>query len=203
MHDLSFRWLFFVEGSITVVVAIAAIFILPDFPENTSGWLTPAEQAVAVQRMIEDAGADQEVGRESTEFTEETENPKFHSSKVGLFMALEDWKVWWSALAIGTMSTALSFNAYFPTLVATMGYSTTKTLLLCTPPWILATALALIISRCILLSTLDRILYLAMSRHSDRNGERYWHIAVPYLVGILGYLTAITTLSTGFRYFSL
>ncbi|THU95195.1 MFS general substrate transporter [Dendrothele bispora CBS 962.96] len=32
---------------------------------------------------------------------------------------------------------ALSFNAYFPTLTATLGYSETITLWLCAPPWVL------------------------------------------------------------------
>ena len=43
-----------IEGSITVVVAIAALFVLPDFPTNTK-WLSPKEAAVAEWRLIKDA----------------------------------------------------------------------------------------------------------------------------------------------------
>jgi hypothetical protein len=64
-----------------VVVAIAAMFILPDFPENSSNWLSPAEQSLAMRRMAEDAGMD------------EDPDPK-HRSTAGLYMALSDGKVW-------------------------------------------------------------------------------------------------------------
>jgi hypothetical protein len=43
-----------IEGSITVVVAISALFVLPDFPTNTR-WLSPKEAAIAEWRLIKDA----------------------------------------------------------------------------------------------------------------------------------------------------
>jgi hypothetical protein len=43
-----------IEGSVTVAVAISALFVLPDFPTNTK-WLSPKESAVAEWRLIEDA----------------------------------------------------------------------------------------------------------------------------------------------------
>ena len=67
---------------------------------------------------------------------------------VGLILALTDGKVWWLALALTSMVVSLSFNAFFPTLTETMGYGTTVTLLLCTPPWIFATVVAFVVSRC-------------------------------------------------------
>lgn len=50
---------------------------------------------------------------------------------------------------IGTASqvVGLSFNAYFPTLTKTLGYSTTVTLLLCAPPWAFATIVAFLNAR--------------------------------------------------------
>lgn len=51
----------------------------------------------------------------------------------GLFLALQDWKVWWLAFALTAQVVALSFNAYFPTLSATMGFNPTVTLLLVAP----------------------------------------------------------------------
>jgi sugar phosphate permease len=52
----AWRWLFYIEGALTVGVAIVAIFILPDFPSTTK-WLTPAERRLAELRMEEDAKA--------------------------------------------------------------------------------------------------------------------------------------------------
>ncbi|KAJ6539297.1 MFS general substrate transporter [Mycena capillaripes] len=169
----AWRWLFFLEGGMTVAVALLSTFILPDFPENSSNWLSPAEQALAQRRMAEDAGMDDDVDSK-------------HKSTTGLFMALSDWKVWWLALTLTSIVMSLSFNAYFPTLAETMGYGRTLTLLLCAPPWFFATFAG-----------------FAISRHSDQVGERFWHIVTPLLVGILGFLLAMSTMNTIARYISL
>lgn len=104
----------------------------------------------------------------------------------GLMMAITDWKVWWLALALTSMVVSLSFNAYFPTLTATLGYNRTVTLLLCAPPWGFATIVAFIVTR-----------------HSDKVGERFWHIAVPLFFGIIGFIIAISTMNLAARYVSL
>lgn len=44
---------------------------------------------------------------------------------------------------------------------------------------------------------------MASDRHSDKVGERFYHIAVPLAVGILGYIIAISTMNTAARYVSL
>ncbi|KAJ6515938.1 MFS general substrate transporter [Mycena sanguinolenta] len=169
----AWRWLFFIEGGATVVIALLAMFILPDFPENSSDWLSPAEQSLAMRRMAEDSGMDEE-------------QDSRHKSTSGLFMALSDWKVWWLALTLTSLVMSLSFNAYFPTLAQTMGYGRTLTLLLCAPPWFFATFVS-----------------FAISRHSDQTGERFWHIATPLLIGILGFLLAMSTMNIIARYISL
>ena len=62
--------------------------------------------------MAEDVG----VGDEG-----ETENRgQLHS----LISTLTDWKVWWLTFALISMLISFSFNAYFPTLTATLLYIT-------------------------------------------------------------------------------
>jgi len=56
----AWRWLFYIEGVMTIAVAIVAMFVLPDFP-STTNWLTPAERWLAELRMEEDAGIADEV----------------------------------------------------------------------------------------------------------------------------------------------
>jgi len=118
-----------------VLVAILSMYILPDFPEGSNTWLTPAEKIIAVQRVVEDVEA----------------HADSHAASEGRFsgfhLAVSDWKVWWLALILATMVVSLSFNAYFPTLAATMGYGPTFTLLLCAPPWLFASVVALLLSR--------------------------------------------------------
>lgn len=118
----------------TCAVALAAIFILPDFPDKPKYWLSKEESALALLRMSEDVG----VGDEG-----QTEEGRFD----GLIQALTDWRVWWMALALTAFVIALSFNAFFPTLTATLGYSPTVTLLLCAPPWVFATIVVFIVTR--------------------------------------------------------
>ncbi|KAF6749940.1 sugar transporter [Ephemerocybe angulata] len=167
----AWRWLFYIEGALTIAVALLAVFILPDFPATTK-WLSPEERALAMKRMEEDAG----VGDEDQ--TEGRAN--------GLVLALSDWRVWFVALALTAQTVALSFNAFFPTLTATLGYNRTVTLLLCAPPWIFAA-----------------IVVFAVSRHSDKSQERFYHILGSYLVGIIGFIIAVSTMNTAARYIAL
>ncbi|KAH7930095.1 MFS general substrate transporter [Leucogyrophana mollusca] len=170
----AWRWLFFIEGTLTVAVAITAVFILPDFPSTSASWLTPAERALAQLRMEEDAL----VGDQG-----ETEEVK---SASGFVLALTDGKVWWLGVALCSMVASLSFGNFFPTLCATMGYSPTVTLLLCAPPWLLGTATSFVVTR-----------------HSDSTGDRFWHITCPLLIGMVGYMIAMSTMNIVLRYISL
>lgn len=130
----AWRWLFYIEGALTILVAFCAIFILPDFP-TTTRWLSDEERRLALRRMQEDAGVGDEGETES--------GGHLH----GLWLAVKDWKVWWMAVAMTSEVTALSFNAYFPTLSATMGFDPTVTLLLCAPPFVFTAIMAFVVSR--------------------------------------------------------
>lgn len=133
----AWRWLFYIEGSLTIVVAMCAMFILPDFPETTkSGWLTEQEVRLAVRRMEEDADAHHEPeGR--------------RSPMEGLWMAVADPNVWILTVAMLSQIMANGFTAWFPTIVATLGYSPTITLLLCAPPYLFTTFETFFVARCV------------------------------------------------------
>lgn len=77
----AWRWLFLIEGVITVGVAIAAYFILPNFPRTTR-WLKEEEVAMAVWRLEEDIGQDDWVNSEDQTFW------------AGFKSALRDVKLW-------------------------------------------------------------------------------------------------------------
>jgi len=168
----AWRWLFIIEGAITIAVAILSIFILPDFPSNTR-WLSPLERRLAEIRLAEDVGAVSEEGEKQG---------RMH----GLKLAVSDWKVWWLALTLTAYTVGLSFNAYFPTLAATLGYSRTITLLLCAPPWVFATLVGFI-----------------TARHSDKTKERFFHIVTPMFIGIVGFIIALATMHIAARYVAL
>lgn len=130
----AWRWLFFVEGSLTVLVAVLAVFVLPDFPETTRpGWLTEKEIQLAIRRMKEDSDQEEEEGK------------KGHAA--GFLAAMRDPNMYILTLIMTSQIVAQTFNMYFPTLAATLGYSRTVTLLLCAPPFLLSAVLTFLNSR--------------------------------------------------------
>ncbi|KIK97996.1 hypothetical protein PAXRUDRAFT_135142 [Paxillus rubicundulus Ve08.2h10] len=169
----AWRWLFFLEGGVTILVATAALYIIPDFPSTPASWLTPEEQLLAKLRMEYDLHG-------------LTQSQSKQADNSGFWDALTDWKIWWLGISLSSMVAALSFGNFFPTLSATMGYSPSVSLLLCAPPWLCGTATSFLVTR-----------------HSDSSGDRFWHITGPQIMGIIGFIMAISTMNTTIRYISL
>jgi type II secretory pathway pseudopilin PulG len=111
------RWLFIIEGAATVVVALATAFIIPDWPATTK-WLSEDEKALAVTRLIEDAGEE-----------EEGEIRQLQALK----MAATDYRVWLCILGQLSVQAVASLTNFLPTLVRNFGFSTIHTLLLTAP----------------------------------------------------------------------
>ncbi|KAI4863814.1 MFS general substrate transporter [Hypoxylon rubiginosum] len=117
----AWRWLFWIEGAVTMAVAITAAFVLPDLPHNSRGF-TAEELEVAQLRMIEDVGEADEDGANAGVFD-------------GLIMAVKDVKIYLMMITFTAYVVGLSFNAFFPTLTGTLGFEYIPTLLLSSPPW--------------------------------------------------------------------
>ncbi|KAH0828657.1 major facilitator superfamily domain-containing protein [Lanmaoa asiatica] len=176
----AWRWLFYIEGAITVFVAVCSIFILPDFPQNTR-WLTPEERELAILRLQEDL---------VEESVDDVDGLSVTPLK-GLYMALADWKMWWFTLAAISQLVTQSFFLFFPTLSATMGFDTTVSLVLCAPPWCFTAILAF------------AVYTNGTLRHSDLKKKRFIYIAASECIGLLGFIIAICTMNTVARYISL
>ena len=78
---LAWRWLFIIEGVITIFIALCSYFILPNFPRTTS-WLTDEERQLAIWRLEEDIGEDDWL------------DSKHQSFKHGLKLAFSDIKTY-------------------------------------------------------------------------------------------------------------
>ncbi|XMA13396.1 hypothetical protein WAI453_006187 [Rhynchosporium graminicola] len=171
LHGLrAWRWLFIIEGAITVGIAVAAFFVLPNFPRTTS-WLTDEERQLAIWRLEEDVGEDDWV------------DSKQQSFLVGMKLAFTDIKLYvLMVLLFGIVASGTVTN-FFPTVVKTLGKSDVVTLLLTAPPYVLAV-----------------ITTFLNSWHADRTGERFLHITVPLLFAIFAYILAAATTKTAPRY---
>ena len=99
MGHAAWRWLFWIEGAVTMLLAITAAVVLPDLPHNTRGF-TEDERLIAQLRMAEDVG---EADTDSKELGE----------TAGLVMAAKDPKVWLMMITLSAYVVGLSFNAFF------------------------------------------------------------------------------------------
>lgn len=95
----AWRWLFWIEGAITMTIALSSGFILPDLPTNARGF-TEEELLVAQIRIMEDVG----------EADTDSEDQSPYS---GLIMVLKDFKIYVMMLSLTAYVVGLSFNAFF------------------------------------------------------------------------------------------
>ena len=132
----AWRWLFYIEGAATIVVAVCAVYILPDFPESTQpGWLTEEEVRLAIRRMQEDADTSGDYDVETKAVSE------------GFWLAVSDPNVWILTMTQFFLTMASGFAGWFPTIMSTLGYNRTITLLLCAPPYLLTTIVTFVAAR--------------------------------------------------------
>lgn len=170
----SWRWLFIIEGAITVFVVPFAYFILPDMPHNTK-WLTREEQDVVMWKMRRGVGQD-DLDKATTD-----------SSYLKIFiLTCRDPKTW---LITGTLSflvAACGVTNFFPSVVETLQFNRVITLVLTAPPYLLAVVATYI-----------------WARHADKTGERFYHVTIPLVLALVSFIISAATLNTGARYFSM
>ncbi|PYH67700.1 MFS transporter [Aspergillus vadensis CBS 113365] len=115
------RWLFIIEGCITVGVSLTSTLLLPNYPATTS-WLDETEKLYAQWRLIHDAG----------EADEATSN----NIKEALYLVFSDKRIYLFILLQHASLLSQNFQYFFPTIVETLGYGNIETLLITAPVWI-------------------------------------------------------------------
>lgn len=171
-HNIrGWQWLFIIEGSATVGIGAVCAFFMPEFPHN-SKILSPSERDLAVWRIESEAGA-----------AEGTENESVLS---GFGKALVDPKLLLLIFCNLLSQAQGSIANYFPTLVASLGFSRTISLLLTAPPYILA-----------------GFVYYWLMWYSDRKNTAYPIIVMCIGIAVTMYIIPMATLNVGARYFSM
>lgn len=96
----SWQWFFIIEGAASIAVAIAAFFILPDWPHNTK-FLTEEEKEMAQYRiLVSNGGKEEGVG----------------GTWDGLKQAIADPFTWLFCGMHFALITAQSFKDFFPSV---------------------------------------------------------------------------------------
>ncbi|KAI2629296.1 MFS transporter [Hypomontagnella submonticulosa] len=125
-----FRWLFIIEGVITIVSVVPTLLILPDYPARAK-FLSPSEKSFAEQRLKARGGG----------------FDKSHASKKELLSTFFSPRMLAHYVAyIANVVTQGSFTFYTPTIVAGLGYDSIQAQLLVVPPWVVAFVVALAVS---------------------------------------------------------
>lgn len=165
------QWLFIIEGSATVGIGAICACLMPEFPYN-SRILSQTERDLAVWRIESESGA-----------AEGTEN---ESVMRGFAEALSDPKLLLLILSNMLSQAQGSIANYFPTLVASLNFSKTVSLLLTAPPYILA-----------------GFVYYVLMYYSDRKNTVYPIILCCVAISIVMYIIPMATVNVGARYFSM
>ena len=172
-HGLAgWQWLFIVLAVTGAGLALIALFVLPDYPDSTTGsarWsMTEDMRKVAAARILADRVS-----------TSEGKAGVLQGLKLSVF----DYKMW---LLVGMnigISAAYGFSNFFPSIVRGFGYNNTITLVLTAPPYIFA-ALGSLVN----------------AWHSDKTKERGYHFAGPIAFGCIGYIICLATENRNARY---
>ncbi|KAL9093512.1 MAG: hypothetical protein Q9165_003907 [Trypethelium subeluteriae] len=116
------RWIFIIEGLVTVVVSLAAYYFIANYPDNAN-FLREDERAFIHERLKADSDA--------------TNHEGFTWANVG--SALKDPKCWLYGLVYHSLSLPLyTLSLFLPTIIKSLGYTAANAQLLTVPPYALA-----------------------------------------------------------------
>ncbi|KAF2813634.1 major facilitator superfamily transporter [Mytilinidion resinicola] len=152
------RWLFLIEGVISMIVGLMAIFLLPDNFE-TAWWLREDEKVIMRART---GNASLYQGASLSIETFDKEEVKY---------AFQDPKVWLSSFCQFCADTcSFGFSTFLPVIIKGFGYSSIHTQLLTVPVYIWAS-----------------IVYITVSFASDHFNRRAIFMVPMALVTSIGY----------------
>ncbi|KAL4880546.1 major facilitator superfamily domain-containing protein [Aspergillus karnatakaensis] len=167
------QWLFIIEGAGSFLAAIFAMALLPDYIDSNSGsgtWLLTPQEREVAAQRI---AAD----RVSVPDAD-------RSVWYGVSLAVKDYRTWIFFLMLCSNHTAYGFNNFFPSIVRGFNLgSNTTTLLLTAPPYLFAALVS-----------------FAVAYSSDRRNERGYHVSIPMVIAITGFIISVSTLSVPARY---
>lgn len=125
------RWIFILEGCLTVVIAVLFFFTFPSFPEQAT-WLREDEREYVKARLQADQGnsaADRKV------------------SFRDILTVMKDHRVWLGGLMyFGLIVPAYGYAFFAPSIISTYGYDPIGTQLHSVPPWACSFGFSLLIA---------------------------------------------------------
>ncbi|KLO78970.1 allantoate permease [Fusarium fujikuroi] len=125
------RWLFIIEGVLTVAMALFAPFSLLDYPATSKG-LTAEERVVAVERLTTE---------DITAATDSHENGLSHGR--AFVSAVTNWRLYFLALPYMQLVGSSALAYFYPSLIQGLGYTSVKAQYMTAPLYIVALTIAI------------------------------------------------------------
>ncbi|KAK1573167.1 major facilitator superfamily transporter [Colletotrichum navitas] len=181
-------WIFFIEGSLTVILGISLLFVLPHTPSDAK-FLSSAERSLAIQRMRSQdrwhhLGTPQPIdhdakGRVQQDGETQTNNDLLTWATVAsaIFNVIT---ITVAVASFFSIQAIYSFAIFLPTIISAMGYERLQASLMTAPPNL--AALVFTISICF---------------WSRRSGKTALPLNVCSITGILGYALLIIGAKVG------
>jgi MFS family permease len=169
------RWLFLVEGILSMIVGVATIFILPDNFE-TAWWLNEDEKIILRAR------------HEKARLYQGKSMTTDALDKTEVKLAFKDVKVWLSCACQFCANTcSFGFSTFLPVIIRGFGYSSIRTQLLTVPVYIWAS-----------------VVYLCVAFVSDYFNRRAFFMTPMALITAVGYamMLGVPITSTSVLYFA-
>ncbi|GES62866.1 MFS transporter [Aspergillus terreus] len=158
------RWIFLLEGIVTVMLGVMCFFCLIDSPKRSGAWLDADEiRYLELQHFIKEGG----------HFKEEK---KSRVAWKDLFAVFTNWRMYLLAYILLCQS-SFSYGTKFtlPTITKAMGFTNTNAQLMTVPPYVAGAVSALFFSKL-----------------SDRFYWRFPFVAAPLCLVVIGYAVIIS-----------
>lgn len=170
------RWIFILEGIVTLVAGLLAFIWFPSFPAKAA-FLTEEERQFVIHRVQyssnEDGSRAKPDAEEKTRLLpmgEDTSN-----DKKWVFAVFKDWQCWCQLMTyMGILLPLYGISLFTPTIIKSLGYTRTKSQLMSVPIYIVAA-----------------ILSIVQGFASDRIGLRSPFLVFNYACMAVGYIICI------------
>lgn len=159
------RFIYVIEGLISVVIGLLAFFFISPSPENVSTWLDDDEKRYLVLRRQFSHGGESGVG-EKDAFSMKHAKQAFQSIHVYAVAAVE--------FTVAVVVYGISF--VLPTIVKNLGYSTVKAQAMTAPPYVFAC-----------------LMTLASGLLADRYRQRMLSVVLPNITAAIGFVIIIAS----------
>lgn len=164
------RWIFIIEGLLSIVAAFPAKVMLADWPDRAS-FLSQEEKELLVRRNAEDTGATGGSGNADGNEGEEAAKMD-HLDSTAWKRILWDWKIYiGSFIYIGITVSGYATALFIPSIVTSLGHTGIQAQIHSIPVWAVSAVVALLVS----------IL-------TDKLRHRYTFILIGTLLASIGYI---------------